>query len=121
MKNENIVFYDHNCKICTCFSIWVKNRTSYWIFLPNDPDTVRSKKIEISEQLVASKIVCIDESIFYGGIAVLKIYSKCGGKLGFIAKLFLSLKILYPIYFFGYYLFSKNRSKFSFLIKLINC
>ena len=44
MKNEKIVFYDHNCGICTCFSHWVQKRTNYWNFFPNDIDTVRSKK-----------------------------------------------------------------------------
>ena len=121
MMNEKLVFYDHNCKICTCFSKWVIKRTNYWNFLPNDFETVRSKNLGIKEETVNSKIVCIDESIFYGGIAILKIYSKCGGYLGFFSKLFLSLKFLYPFYFLVYYLFSKNRSKFSFLIKLIDC
>ncbi len=121
MRNEKIVFYDHNCKICICFSVWVKNRTNYWDFLPNDVETVRSKNLGLDEGTVASKLVCIDGSVFYGGIAVLKIYSKCGGILSLLSKFFLSLKFIYPLYFLVYYLVSKNRTKFSFLIKFINC
>ncbi|MBA46730.1 MAG: hypothetical protein CL893_01435 [Dehalococcoidia bacterium] len=121
MKNEKIVFYDHNCGICTCFSHWVQKRTNYWNFFPNDIDTVRSKKININEETLSSKIVCIDESNFYGAIAILKIYSKCGGLYGFLGKFLILLKPLYFLYSLGYFLFSKNRSKFSFLIKYIDC
>ena len=121
-RNDNkIVFYDHNCGICTCFAKWVQNRSNYWNFLPNDTDTVRSKDINIDQEVLSTKIVCIDDSFFYGANAILRIYSKLGGLLGFLANLLILIKPFYPIYSFGYLLFSKNRSKFSFFIRFIDC
>jgi len=121
MKNEKLVFYDHNCKICTCFSNWVMNRTSYWKFLPNDYETFTSKSLNLDYEKINKKIICIDDNIFYGAIAILKIYTKCGGVLSSLSSFFISLKFFYPLYFFGYYLLSKNRSRFSFLIKYLDC
>ncbi|MBL06621.1 MAG: hypothetical protein CL773_01970 [Chloroflexi bacterium] len=121
MAKNKIVFYDHNCKICTCFAVWMSKRTNYWRFYPNDLQTVESLGFVIDQNTLATKIVVYDKKLFFGGIAILNIFAKSGGILGFLSKFFLLLKFLYPIYFLGYYLFSKNRSKFGFLIKYLNC
>ena len=96
MKTKKIVFYDHNCKICTCFSTWVKNRTDYWVFVPNDPDTVNSSELDIDEKTAREKIICFDDKKYLGAIAILKIYTKCGGVLGTFASLLFKINLLYP-------------------------
>jgi len=121
MKTKKIVFYDHNCKICTCFSTWVKNRTDYWVFVPNDPDTVNSSELDIDEKTAREKIICFDDKKYLGAIAILKIYTKCGGVLGTFTSLLFNIKLFYPLYAIGYFLFSKNRSKFSFMVRFIDC
>jgi len=121
MAKDKIVFYDHNCKICTCFAVWMSKRTNYWNFLPNDFQTVESFGFEIDQHTLKTKIVCCDKKIFFGGIAILNIFAKSGGFIGNFSKFLLFLKFLYPMYFLGYYLFSKNRSKFGFLVKYFNC
>ncbi|MBL40122.1 MAG: hypothetical protein CL761_05225 [Chloroflexi bacterium] len=116
-----IVFYDHNCKICTCFKNWVLERSSYWTFLPNDENSIIGSGMKIDLSTPSKKIVCEDERIYLGGIAILKILAHCNGKISFVSKILLSLKFLYFIYNLFYFLFSKNRSKFSFLIPYIGC
>ena len=44
---KKIVFYDHNCKICTCFKNWAEKRSSYWEFLPNDEKSILDSGIDI--------------------------------------------------------------------------
>ena len=77
--------------------------------------------IDIDLSIPPKKIVCNDDELFFGAIAILKIFSKCGGKISKLSKFFLRIKILYFLYNFSYYLFSRNRSRFSFMIPYINC
>ena len=65
-----IVFYDHNCKICTCFKNWVLERSSYWTFLPNDENSIIGSGMKIDLSTPSKKIVCEDERIYLGGIAI---------------------------------------------------
>jgi len=118
---KKIVFYDHNFKICTCFKNWAEKRSSYWEFLPNDEKSILDSGIDIDLSIPPKKIVCNDDELFFGAIAILKIFSKCGGKISKLSKFFLRIKILYFLYNFSYYLFSRNRSRFSFMIPYINC
>ncbi len=121
MKTKQIVFYDHNCKICTCFSLWVRKRTDYWNFLPNEINSLDLSGIDIDEDEVKNKIVCFDGKKYSGGAAILKIYSKCGGILGAFSYILLRAFIFYPCYELSYFLFSKNRTKLSFLVKYLEC
>tara|TARA_B110000438_G_scaffold31631_1_gene31148 strand:+ start:538 stop:897 length:360 start_codon:yes stop_codon:yes gene_type:complete len=118
---DKIVFYDHNCKICTCFAVSMNKRTNYWSFLPNDEQTIINSGIKIDVSIPKNKIVCIDTEIFFGGIAILKIFSKSGNRLSIFSRFLLRLKPFYFFYNFGYLLFSKNRSKFAFLTKYLDC
>jgi predicted DCC family thiol-disulfide oxidoreductase YuxK len=118
---DKIVFYDHNCKICTCFTLWVKKRSNYWNFLPNDEQTIINSGIKIDLSIPKNKIVCIDKNITLGGIAILRIFSKSGIKTSLIARFLLEIKFLYIFYNLYYELFSKNRSKFAFVTKYLDC
>ena len=72
---KKIVFYDHNCKICTCFKNWAEKRSSYWEFLPNDEKSILDSGIDIDLSIPPKKIVCNDDELFFGAIAILKIFS----------------------------------------------
>ena len=77
--------------------------------------------IDIDLSIPPKKIVCNHDELFLGAIDILKIFSNCGGKISKLSKFFLRIKILYFLYNFSYYLFSRNRSRFSFMIPYINC
>ena len=66
---KKIVFYDHNCKICTCFKNWAEKRSSYWEFLPNDEKSILDSGIDIDLSIPPKKIVCNDDELFFGAIA----------------------------------------------------
>ena len=53
---KKIVFYDHNCKICTCFKNWAEKRSSYWEFLPNDEKSILDSGIDIDLSIPLSLI-----------------------------------------------------------------
>jgi predicted DCC family thiol-disulfide oxidoreductase YuxK len=56
---DKIVFYDHNCKICTCFAFLINKKSNYWNFLPNDEQTVINSGVEIDVSIPKDKIVWI--------------------------------------------------------------